>query len=98
LTLPTVISEHFNAASIERASHMERSFFARGAGRIIWESWTRGAPTGADLATRCPGSDWSGPPASGWRLSDCRTATNLVADNGGLSGEGYGWPPLAPAP
>jgi hypothetical protein len=95
LTLPTVISEHFNAASIERASHMERSFFARGTGRIIWEAWSKAAPVGADLEGRCPGSDWSGAPAPGWRLSDCRTATNLVADDGHTTGVTYGWPPAA---
>ena len=98
LALPTVISEHYNSSSLDRASRMERSFFARGVGRIIWEAWTKGAPMGADLQTRCPGSDWSGPPGPGWKLSDCRTTTNLVADDGRMSGQAFGWPPSLPTP
>jgi hypothetical protein len=76
---------------------MERSFFAEGVGRIIWEAWTTGKPAGAGLAARCPGTAWSTPPAAGWVLSDCRYATNLARAEGSLSGATFGWPPAIPA-
>ena len=92
LTLPTVISEHFNAASLQRSSAMERSFMVQGVGRAIWEAWTKGPPAGRNLADRCPATAWSVAPAPGWTLSDCRVSTNLVAADGAMSGDGYGWP------
>jgi hypothetical protein len=93
LVRPTVIAEHYDRASLAASRNMERSFFAKGAGRIIWEAWTTGKPAGAYLATRCPGTAWSTPPAAGWVLSDCRYATNLVAGEGAMSGARFGWPP-----
>ena len=92
ITLPTVIAEHYDRGSIAEAHNMERSFFAKGVGRIIWEAWTTGKPAGAGLTVRCPGTAWSTPPAAGWVLSDCRYATNLVAADGGVSGASFGWP------
>jgi len=92
ITQLTVIAEHYDRASIAEAHNMERSFFAKGAGRIIWEAWTTGKPTGSGLAARCPGTAWSTPPAAGWVLSDCRYATNLVAADGQMSGAAFGWP------
>jgi hypothetical protein len=99
VTLPTIISEHYDRGSLAAARNMERSFFARGVGRIIWEAWTRGAPASADTGIRCPGTAWSTPPAPGWALSDCRYATNLVAADGAMSGARFGWPPkVSPMP
>jgi hypothetical protein len=98
LSLPTVISEHYDARSIGAARTMERAFFARGVGRVIWEAWTRGAPASGDTGTRCPGTAWSKPPAAGWVLSDCRYATNLVAADGSMSGARFGWPPVVASP
>jgi len=93
ITLPTIISEHYDAATIDRASAMERTFWTHGAGRTLWESWTTGTPAGVDLATRCPGTIWSVAPAPGWLLSDCRHSTNIVATDGALTGDSYGYPP-----
>jgi hypothetical protein len=93
LTLPTIISEHYDRGDIAASRSMERFFFARGVGRIIWEAWTRGRPASGDVAVRCPGSSWSAPPAPGWRLSDCRYATNLIAETGVMTGARFGWPP-----
>jgi hypothetical protein len=90
---PTVIAEHYDRATLAASRNMERSFFAKGVGRIIWEAWTTGKPTGNGLAARCPGTAWSTPPAAGWVLSDCRYATNLVADDSAMSGRRFGWPP-----
>jgi hypothetical protein len=93
ITLSTIIGEHYNAASIAQASAMERTFWTQGAGRTLWESWTTGTPAGADLATHCPGTTWSVAPAPGWALSDCRNSTNIVATDGSLTGDSYGYPP-----
>ena len=98
ITLPTVIAEHYDRATLAGAHNMERSFFAKGVGRIIWEAWTTGKPTGQGLAARCPGTAWSTPPAAGWVLSDCRYATNLVAAGGRMRGATFGWPIAAPNP
>ena len=92
LTLPTIISEHFNAANVARASAMERTFMAKGGGRVIWESWTKRPPSVRDLSNRCPGTAWSVAPAPGWYLGDCRYSTNLVSADGRLTGDLYGWP------
>ena len=93
ITRPTIISEHFNAATLERSSALERTFMVRGVGRAIWEAWSRRPATIADLAQRCPRTAWSTPPAPGWFLTDCRYATNLVRADGVMSGDRYGWPP-----
>jgi len=90
---PTIISEHYDRASIEAATAMERSLFAKGVGRIVWESWSRRAAPSVDLAARCPGAAWSTPPGPGWRLVDCRYATNLVTADGSMTGAAFGWPP-----
>jgi hypothetical protein len=93
LTLPTIISEHFNAASLERSSALERTFMVKGVGRAIWEAWSKHPATIGDLDQRCPGTAWSTPPAPGWFLTDCRYATNLVPADGAMTGDRYGWPP-----
>jgi len=93
LTFPTIISEHFNAATLERSSALERTFMVRGVGRAIWEAWSKHPATVADLPQRCPGTAWSTPPAPGWFLVDCRYATNLVRADAAMSGDSYGWPP-----
>jgi hypothetical protein len=98
IALPTVIAEHYDRGAIADAHNMERSFFAKGVGRIIWEAWTTDKPTGAGLAARCPGTTWSTPPAAGWVLSDCRYATNLVAADGSLNGATFGWPGAVAGP
>jgi hypothetical protein len=94
----TVIAEHYDRATLAASSNIERPFFAKGVGRIVWEAWTRDRPASADLAARSPGTAWSTPPAAGWVLSDCRYATNLVADNGATSGDKFGWPPTLSPP
>jgi hypothetical protein len=93
LTLPTIIAEHYNQATLARATAMERTYLSAGVGRTMWEAWSTSPPVGVDLARRCPGTDWSLPPGPGWTLSDCRTSTNLVTTDGSLSGDSYGWPP-----
>ncbi len=95
VTRPTIISEHYNAPTLDRARAMERFFMVQGVGRAIWEAWTRegfGGPPGDDLDVRCPGTAWSTPPGPGWRLVDCRYATNIRPADG-FAGDDYNWPP-----
>lgn len=92
VTVPAVISEHYSAATIARSRAMERTFFGKGWGRLIWEAWVT-SPGAADLSARCPGTPFSTPPAPGWRLADCRYATNIVKADGRLTGAAFGWPP-----
>ncbi len=92
LSLPTVISEHYNAGTLAQATGLERTFMVKGVGRAVWESWSRKPSSLKDLAQRCPGTAWSTPPTPGWYLNDCRYATNLVPADGSLTGDGYGWP------
>lgn len=94
ITLPTVISEHYDDTTIDDSSDMERSFFAAGVGRAVWEAWSKNPPAGAGLDQRCPGTSWSSPPAPGWRLSDCRFATNVVSEDGTTTANQFGWPPI----
>lgn len=99
IVLSTVISEHYDGASIAASHNMERSFFATGVGRAVWEAWSTADPTGAGLDQRCPGTSWSSAPAAGWRLSDCRFATNVVSEDGTTTANQFGWPPaVAPLP
>jgi len=92
VTVSTILSEHYDGPSIARSRHVERSFFGRGYGRLVWEVWGTTPPTVPDLAERCPLTPFSLPPARGWQLEDCRYATNLVAAEGRLTGARLGWP------
>jgi len=87
----TLISEHYDGASLAASQHLERSFFGKGWGRLIWEAWGMAPPT-VDLTQRCPGTSWSTAPRPGWQLEDCRYATNIVAADGGMTGAAFGWP------
>jgi hypothetical protein len=91
ITVPSLISEHYDGASIAGAQHMERTFFGKGWGRLVWEAWGLAPPT-VDLVPRCPGTAWSTPPAPGWQLEDCRYSTNIVAAKTGMTGAKFGWP------
>ncbi len=91
-SIPTIISEHFDGASMSQSSHLERSFFGKGYGRLVWEAWGIGPATSTDLAVRCPGTAWSKPPAKNWRLHDCRFATNIIIAERAMSVAKFGWP------
>jgi len=91
VTVATIISEHYDAATIATSRHLERTFFGQGYGRLIWESWGLTAPT-INLSARCPGTAYSTPPAPGWQLEDCRYLTNIVSSSGTMTDSGFGWP------
>lgn len=93
-TLPCVISEHYDISP-----NMERSYWCKGVGRVVWEAWTKVNPAGSDLADRCPGTSFTDlPQGAGWRLQDCRYAVNLVATAGTpMTGDQFGWPPSVKA-
>src|SRR5262249_3594100 len=98
ISLPTIVAEHYHHAALADSRNMGRSVFSTGVGRVNVEAWTTGKPARDRLAHRCPGTAWSTPPAAGWVLSDCRYATNLAPEDGGMSADRFGWPGPLPAP
>lgn len=74
--LDTIISEHYSGADMASAPAMERSFFAKGYGRVAWQAWGKAGwtPPPPDLAARCPDFGWNSPPVAGLFLVDCREA------------------------
>ena len=97
IAVSTIISEHYDHGLIATSQHMERTFFGKGWGRLIWEAWGQARPK-VDLTARCPGTAWSTPPAPGWQIEDCRYSTNIVAANTPMTGQGFGWPAGPPKP
>ena len=91
ITLPTIISEHYDKSTLAASSNMERSLFVQGVGRAVWESWSRTNVLPVQ-ANRCPGTAWSTSPGPGWVLNDCRYGTNVVS--GPADVPVYTWPPL----
>lgn len=92
ITLPTIISEHYNRSALAASTALERSMWSKGVGRVVWEAWTTTNPLPVQ-ANRCPGTVWSVAPGPGWTLNDCRYGTNVVIDNDPITGQDYGWPP-----
>jgi hypothetical protein len=92
VAVPAIISEHYDGPGLAQSRHLERSFFGRGFGRLVWEAWGTEPPKVADLPARCPGTSFSTAPAAGWLLEDCRYATNLVPADGTMSGAKFAWP------
>lgn len=77
-SIPTVISEHYDARSIADARALERFYLGDGYGLLRWEAWGRIPPAIGDLPQRCSPVAYSVPPQAGWHLRDCRTYTNIV--------------------
>ena len=100
-----IVSEHFGGGSVARADHLERFFLARGLGLVRWERWenfsisrlARREEMAATIAGqgRCPGLDFSAPPAEGWRMVDCRTWTNMVRATAAAPLRALDWPERA---
>jgi hypothetical protein len=92
LTLPTVVSEHYNRSSIAEATALERFYFAKGVGRVRWSAWNK---TGMHTDTaRCPAVPYDeAPDASGWALADCRTWTAIEPPGDATwTASRFGWP------
>ena len=80
LSLPTIISEHYNGKDPTTAIMLERFYFARNWGKVRWERWDkRGSPRDG-LALECPTiPTWgSAPPFAGAIMTDCRNWTNII--------------------
>jgi len=93
VTLPTIVSEHYNRGTIADATALERFYFAKGVGRIRWSAWNK---TGRHAdPTRCPAVPYDVPPdASSWVLADCRTWTAIEpSEDPTWSASRFGWPP-----
>jgi hypothetical protein len=57
---------------------LERSFWAKGWGRLVWQAFRKPAPHKVDsnLPKRCPDFGYNSLPA--WTIVDCRVAVNVV--------------------
>jgi hypothetical protein len=98
--LPTILVEHYDARSIDRAHAMERFYFARGMGKVRWEAWSKDDQKSSQAEAfagsgRCAALPDATPPDTGWRILDCRMWTNIVSDPGRSSWRvrDFGWPP-----
>jgi len=98
-TLPTILVEHYDARSIDRAHALERFYFARHLGKLRWEAWSK-KPDQASQAEalahsgRCADLPDSTPPGIGWRMIDCRMWTNIVrSTQPNWRVRDFGWPP-----
>ena len=96
LVIPTVISEHYNRATIFGSTQLEGFYFAQGWGKLRWEYWSTSSPS-RDLTGECPTVPKWGIAPSFWgvRLTDCRTWTNIIPDTSGWSVSPkyqWGWP------
>lgn len=71
----TVISEHYDRATIETSDALERSYLGQSYGLLRWEAWRKTPPAIGDLPERCGPVAYSVAPGPGWMLNDCRTYT-----------------------
>jgi hypothetical protein len=98
ITVPTVISEHYDGDSIADSRNLERFYFAKGYGLLLWAAWSSdpSVTPSSDLAQRCPAlpgdGAWNIAPAPGWQEIDCRYYANLRGASGAYSETAYGWP------
>jgi len=95
----SIISEHFNSGSLDRASALERFFWAYGWGRLVWQAFRTEwpsflPPTWSDEMTRrCPDFGFNTVNAARqWHLVDCRVSVLVEAANGSLRGSDL-WDP-----
>ena len=88
-----IVSEHYDAQSMERSSSMEQFFLCKGWGRVAWQAFGKDLPHhDANVASRCPDFGWARPPVAGWHLRDCRIVVNVEPADGKLTG-GRLWHP-----
>jgi len=73
--IDTIVSEHYDFATVAQSEALERSYFGQGYGLLRWEAWRKTPPPIGDLPERCTAIAYSAPPAPGWHLNDCRTYT-----------------------
>jgi len=90
----TIISEHYSRRGY--SGNMERFYLAADWGNLCWEAYSATTPAGATASEPAA----SGAPASpiDTPLVARRMRTNLIATDGSLSVDAYGWPPLGFAP
>lgn len=93
ITLPCIISEHYNGASIAAAVSMEQSIYAMGWGEVWWAAYGTGARI-ADFAARVPfGLPWLGPfERQDFVLEDARLWTQVLPISSGEAAT-VQWPP-----
>jgi hypothetical protein len=90
----TIVSEHYSRRGY--SGNMERFYLAADWGNLCWEAYSAATP--ADATASEPAA--FGAPASpiNTPLVSRRMRTNLIATDGSLSVDAYGWPPAGFAP
>ena len=98
--LSTILVEHYDAASLDRAHALERFYYARRFGKLRWEAWSKDESKAAQAGAmarngRCAALPDGTPPAPGWAMIDCRMWTNIVIDPTRPTWRvrDFGWPP-----
>lgn len=94
--IPTIVSEHYDHATIDQSTYMERNFLGQGYGLLRWEAWENTANgqrnVAQDLGQRCPALA-SGPAAPpGMEMYDCRHLTQIVPAYDWTEDD-FGWAP-----
>ncbi len=76
ITLPCIITEHYNSMTLDGA--MEQSIYADTVGEVFWAAYDPSAPA-ANLSDRLPyGVPWPAPQERAFNLVDARLWTNIV--------------------
>lgn len=91
----TIITEHYGSRGY--TGNMERFYLAAHWGNLCWESYSATTPAGAGPVIEPAASGAPAPPAA-TPIVFRRMRTNLIATDGSLSVDGYGWPPAGFAP
>jgi len=97
-TVATIVSEHFNNRSVARSTALERFFFGKGWGRLVWQAWSteRRPEPEWNVPARCPLVGDVGAPGRNWVLYDCRTSTLVEPADGSLTGNDLWFPRPTP--
>ncbi len=92
ITLPCIITEHYNGMTIESAVSMEQSIYADTVGEVFWAAYAPSMPA-VDLSSRLPyGLPWRSPLERRFNLVDARLWTNIVPRAPGEANR-VAWPP-----
>jgi len=92
--LDAIVSEHYDAFSVDLASAMERQVHVAGLGpSVFWETWVKSPPSPPPTFA-CEGAPGAnGSPGTGWTLWDRRCRTVMRPFLPVRTGDQYGWPP-----
>ncbi len=92
ITLPCIVTEHYNGMTLQGAVSMEQSIYADTVGEVFWAAYDATDPA-SDLSVRLPyGLPWPAPPERHLNLVDARLWTNMEEVAAGDQNK-VAWPP-----